>query len=144
MRPEIVAHQPGRSPHGHSGFAECAPPAESMPERIRREVPVGCVGHQLLPRLASAEHLVEAAPHVPKRGGVVRVVLVHHPIDLIAEGFGFAHVNALVFCCEPDITPQLLVTKTSSSNQCNGAKQKATEEPSRPVVAFIGSDLCIG
>ena len=62
----------------------------------------------------------------------------------VSSGFGFAHVNALVFCCEPDITPQLLVTKTSSSNQCNGAKQKATEEPSRPVVAFIGSDLCIG
>ena len=88
MRPEIVAHQPGRSPHGHSGFAECCPPAETMPERIRREVPVGFVGHQLLPRLASAEHLVEAAPHIPERSGVVRVALVHDPIDLMPEGFG--------------------------------------------------------
>ena len=32
----------------------------------------------------------------------------------LSRGFGFAHVNALVLCCEPDITPQLLATKTSN------------------------------
>ena len=37
------------------------------------------------------------------------------------------------------VPTQLLVTKTSSSNQCNKAEQKATEKPSRPVMAFVGS-----
>ena len=52
----------------------------------------------------------------------------------VASRLRFAYVNALVLCCEPDVTPQLLVTQTSSSNQCNGAEQKATKKPSRPVV----------
>ena len=59
----------------------------------------------------------------------------------ITRGLGFAEVNTLVLCCEPDVTPQRLVTQTSSSNQCNGAEQKATKEPSRPVVAFVGSNV---
>lgn len=90
MRPEIVVHQLGRRPHRHSGFAERRPPAETMPQRIRRQVPVGFVGHQLPPSLASTEHLVEAAAHIPKRAGVVRMVRIHHTVDLIVEGLGEA------------------------------------------------------
>ena len=37
------------------------------------------------------------------------------------------------------LLPTVLVTKTSSSNQCNRAEQKATPKPSRPVMAFVGS-----
>ena len=59
----------------------------------------------------------------------------------VSSGFGFAHVNALVLCCEPDVTPQLLVPQTSCSNQCYGAEQKATEEPRRPVMALVSSNV---
>jgi len=56
-----------------------------------------------------------------------------------ASRLGFAEVNALALCCAPDLMPQLLVTKTSSSDQCNGAERLTTEKPSRLVMAFVGS-----
>ena len=60
--------------------------------------------------------------------------------DLIGR-FGFAEVNTLALGCEPDVTPQLLVPQTSCSNQCYGAEQKATEEPRRPVMALVSSNV---
>ena len=53
--------------------------------------------------------------------------------DFPLESLGFG-LKALV-------ATQLLVTKTSRSNQCNGAEQKATKKPSRPVVAFVSSNV---
>ena len=59
----------------------------------------------------------------------------------VSSRLGFAYVNALALCCEPHVAPQLLVTQTNRSSQCNGAEQEATEEPSRPVMAFVGSNV---
>ena len=43
------------------------------------------------------------------------------------------------------LLPLVLVTKTSSSNQCNRAEQKATPKPLRPptrfAMAFVGSNV---
>ena len=54
---------------------------------------------------------------------------------------GDVPLEALGFGLEALIPTQLLVSKTSRSNQCNGAEQKATEKPSRPVMAFVGSNV---
>ena len=35
----------------------------------------------------------------------------------------------------------VLVTKTSSSNQCNRAEQKATPKPTRFAMPFVGSNV---
>ena len=59
----------------------------------------------------------------------------------VSSRLGFAYVNALALCCEPHVAPQLLVTKTNRSNQCNRAEQEATKKPSRPVMAFVGSNV---
>ena len=43
------------------------------------------------------------------------------------------------------LLPMVLVTKTSSSNQCNRAEQKATPKPTRKqtrfAMAFVGSNV---
>ena len=59
----------------------------------------------------------------------------------VSSRLGFAYVNSLALCCEPHLAPQLLVTKTNRSSQCNGAEQEATKEPSRTVMAFVGSNV---
>ena len=62
MRAEIVAHQ--RKARMAIRVSPNVPPTETMPQAVWREVLEDFVCHQLLPRLASAEHLVEAAPHI--------------------------------------------------------------------------------
>ena len=55
----------------------------------------------------------------------------------VASRFGFAEVNTLALCCEPDVTPQLPVTKSRYSQQADRTKQQATPEPSDAAMAFV-------
>ncbi len=71
----------------------------------------------------------------------VAPLLLQDVLGNVSSRLGFAYVNALALCCEPHVAPQLLVTQTNRSSQCNGAEKEATEEPSCPVVAFVSSNV---
>ena len=59
----------------------------------------------------------------------------------VGDSQGFAYVNTLVLSHQADETPQLAVTKASTSNQCKGTEQKSSEKPRSPVMAFVSSNV---
>ena len=97
--------------------------------RVTRTLALRCSSAALLPCLKDSS-AVSVAP-----------LPFEDVLGNVSSRLGFAYVNALALCCEPHVAPQLLVSKTNRSNQCNGAEQKATKKPSRPVMAFVGSNV---
>ena len=69
----------------------------------------------------------------------IQVCWLFFPRGIVCSGD--SPLESLGFGLEALVPTQLLVSKTSRSNQCNGAEQKASEKPSRPVVAFVGSNV---
>ena len=60
----------------------------------------------------------------------------------VASRVGFAEVNTLVLGQQPDVAPQLPVAKRGYSNEAEGTKTQATQEPRHTVVPFVVGNAC--
>ena len=71
--------------------------------------------------------------------GLAFTLFFDYVVGNVSDSQGFAYVNALVLSRQADVTPQLAITKASTSNQCNRTEEQGAKEPGKTSVPLVFS-----